>query len=642
MQNFILRVILLYSNELNMRLRLFHIFFLPILLLSGTLVMGQEQTFDGCLGHNQLYELYSGNAQTMGQMMGRQRFFMVSNDQNVSMVWGKDTLSLNLCNWQFAQGFNDIYVNAFYKDGFYNFVEYNTSVSCAKKLLKECKEKQLEQDETSGHMDSTALHDQANFTENESDEAGTAHLTFNFRQGYRIIFPEEAGANGQYLIQIYNPANFAQLIQLNKMQREQLLIARKIKEQTILQNIAKADSLAQKEDYLTAIQLLEEVYDLLPEYMITVDNKLGIIKKQYKDKKIQTYTEKGEKLYNAGDYNAALEMYAKVLKEDINNKNAQDRTANINRKLEILHQRGQITYEYRESNPVNFSDFRNALETELNQLVDNTPDGQLKMDYSILFDTMGINQSYYNIIAFNTIAIDKNLPVLQSRMSNLLGHNSLQPSYREEIPIRSASTFNIALDWDSYDQLVVKKRKKIVNHSTYTLNPAIEDILNSDPRMHYGKYHFNTKHKTCNEKQAYDISLTKYRTVGGEAFFYGLFPGLGTLIATQGKEGAACMALSLIFYGGAATSYIFYNNYKKQYTESAGTLSEKEAKKLKTKREVCKWSSIAGVSIGGVIHFSGMIKALVRGVQNKKASKELRKALQNEPIEIQKGNIHLQ
>jgi len=37
-----------------------------------------------------------------------------------------------------------------------------------------------------------------------------------------------------------------------------------------------------------------------------------------------------------------------------------------------------------------------------------------------------------------------------------------------------------------------------------------------------------------------------------------------------------------------------------------------------------------------------MIKAMVRGIQNKKASKELRQALKNEPIEIQKENIHIQ
>ena len=624
-----------------MRERLFRYSFFLLLLLCAHSVMGQEQNFDGCLSHAQLYELYSGNVHSMGQMMGKQRFFMVSNDDNVTFMWHNDTIVMNLCNWQFAQGFNDIYVNAFYQEGFYNFVEYNTTSACANKLLQECKEKYMEQYDENDEVevdksisDSLALFPIIRKT--------SLQLTFNFKEGYQILFPEENSGNGQFLIQIYNPANFNQLISLSKTQLEQQLLARQIKERTILKYIAAADSLAQLEEFPAAIQLLEEVYDLLPDYIHTVDTKLGNIKKQYKEKRIRTYTEKGEKLYNAGDYNGALEMFSNVLKEDINNKNAKERIDKINRKLNILNQRGQITYEYSESNPQNYRDFREALENELNQLVDNTNDGTLDLAFSIIFDTTGINQSFYNILNFNTIAVDKNLPILQSRMSNLLGHRSLQPSSREDIPIRSASTFKINLDWNSYEQLVIKKRKKIVNQSSYALNPLIEDVLHDDPRMYFGKYYFNIKSKSCNDQAYHDISLTKYKTVGGEAFIYGLFPGLGTLIATQGKEGATCMALSLICYGGAATSFVFYKDFKKKYDETAATLSEKEEKNLRTKRDVCKWSSIAGVSIGGTIQLGGMIKAMVRGIQNKKHSKELREALQNEPLEIKKENIHIQ
>ena len=624
-----------------MRERLFRYSFFLLTLLYMHSVMGQGQNYDGCLSHAQLYELYSGNVQSMGQMMGRQRFFMVSNDDNVTFMWRGDTIVMNLCNWQFAQGFNDIYVNAFYQDGFYNFVEYNTTAACANKLLQECKEKYMEQyDENDEFEEEKIISDSLELF--PIIKKTSLQLTFNFKEGYQILFPEENSGNDQFLIQIYNPANFNQLISLSKTQLEQQLLARQIKERTILKNIAAADSLAQLEEFPAAIQLLEDVYDLLPDYIHTVDTKLGAIKKQYKEKKIRAYIEKGDKLYNAGDYNGALEMYSNVLKEDINNKNAKEQIENINRKLDILHQRGQITYEYRESNPQNYRDFSEALENELNQLVDNTNDGTLNLSYSIIFDTMGVNQSFYNILHFNTVAIDKNLPILQSRMSNLLGHKSLQPSSREDIYIRSASTFNINLDWDSYEQLVVKKRKRIVNQSSYALNPLIEDVLHNDPKMYFGKYYFNIKSKSCNDQAYHDISLTKYKTVGGEAFVYGLFPGLGTLIATQGKEGATCMALSLVFYGGAIASYVLYKDYKKQYDETSSTLDEKNAKNLNTKKEVCKWAAIGGVSIGGSIQLGGMIKAMVRGIQNKKHSKELRQALQNEPIEIKKENIHIQ
>ena len=596
--------------------------FLLLLVLFGTLrVSGQEQTFDGCLNYDQLYALHRGNVLSMGQLMGKQRFFMVSNDNNISFIRQGDTLTLNLCNWQFAQGFNDIYVNAFYKDGFYNFIEYNTTSNCAKKLLQECKSKYLEL---------------------TGDSIPYTQKTFTFPEGHQIIFPETEKKDNQHLIQCYDPSNFKQLTLLSKTQQEQEQVVHQIKEQTILRNMEAADSLAKNEQYPEAISMLEEVYDLLPEYMSTIDTKLGLIKKEYKEKKIQTYTETGEKLYNSGDYEGALEMFSKVLKEDINNPNANEHIASITRKLDILHQRGQVTYDYRESNPVNYEDFCHTLENELNQLIDNTPDGSLKLDFSIVFDTMAVNQSFYNIIAFNTIAIEKNYPVLQSRMSNLLGNNALRPSYREGIPVRAAADIKIDLIWDNWSQQLIKKRKKTVNCSPYELNPSITDVLQNDNRMYYGKYQFETKSKTINGKNYHDIYLTQYKTVGGEAFVYGLIPGLGTLIATQGKEGAVNMALSLLFYGGATTSYVFFKKFEKEYETNSTTLSEKDAKSLNTKKEVCKWSAVAGVSIGGTIQLGGMIKALVRGIQNKKASKELRQALKNEPIEIKKENIHIQ
>ena len=616
-----------------------------ILLLIGSVtlqVSGQNQTVDGCLSHAQLYELYRGDVFSMGQMMGRQRFFMVSSENNASFAWENDTLQLNFCNWQFSQGFNDIYVNAFYKEGFYNFVEYNTTASCANQLLKECKEIYMEQyDENDDTLTIDTSNSTLNFDKGATKKPAT-QLTFDFKEGHRIVFPEEKKGNGQFLIQVYNPTNLQQLISDSKTQQEQQNIARQIKEQNILQNMAAADSLAQAGSYPEAIQLLEEVYDLLPEYMGKVDSKLGIIKKQYKEEKIKNYTEEGDKLYNIGDYEGAKEMYSNVLKEDLNNQHANDQIASINRKIDILQQRGQVTYEYSECNPQNFSDFQNALEDELNHLVDNTNKGTLLLNFSIIFDTLGINQSFYNIINFNTMSVEKNLPILQARMSNLIGHPSLQPSFREEIPIRSATTVNIDLGWDSYPQTIVKKRKGLVNKSNQLISPVIEDKLTNDPRMHYGTYQFMTKYKTCNKKNFQDISLTKYKTVGGEAFFYGLIPGLGTLIATQGKEGATCMALSLVFYGGAIASYVLYKDYKKQYDETSATLNEKDAKNLNTKKEVCKWAAIGGVSIGGSIQLGGMIKAMVRGIQNKKASKELRQALKNEPIEIQKEDIHIQ
>lgn len=603
-----------------MKNRLLRTLVFSLSLLGMTSVFAQET--DNCLTLSQLRQIHLSDAYGYTALLNSNGFFAVSNESNISILWQGDTLIVNMSNWQYSRGFNNVYVNIFSKENYHNYIEYNTTQNCVNKIK-------------------AILADSLSRSSIKDREEIILH------DGIALYFEDDTlSGNGfsqqkETTISIYNPVEIKQLVLFSQHQLHSIDIEKENKKQLILTNLNQADSLVEMGEYTAAIHLLEKSHGILSEYTTVIDNKLGQIKNKYKEKKIQDYTKQGDELYNMGNYSEAYHSFSKVLKEDINDRYAQERIAAIQKKIEILNYRDKMTYSYRESNPNNFSAFAQALEDEVNNLVNKTDYGKLRFNFSIIFDTAAINQSYYELFDFETPAKERNRNLFKSRLSYLLGHPSLKPSYKEEIPIKSISMFSVALSWKEYEHLVLKKKNKIINKSSNYLDPIIEARLLTDTLMPNGKYYFDVKSKSINSEIIRDISLTKYKTVGGEAFFYGIIPGLGTLIATQGKEGAACMVTSLLCYGGASAALILYNNYGKEQKNKQGTLSEEEAKKLNTKREICKWSSIAGFSIGGVIHLSGMIKAMVRGIQNKKASKELRKALKQEPIIISTQNINL-
>lgn len=584
------------------------------------------QESDGCLNLRQIQKIYDSELNEYSPMLIRKGFIVVSRENDISIPWDDDTLLLNMHNWQYSRGFNNIYINIFSKDNYHNCIEYNSNKNCATQL----------QTELTDSLGIIVAHQQDSLEQ-----------SYTFNNGITLLIQRNTleksnfDRDDEVMIKVFNEHEIQQLAYRSQRIRSRIDSEKEKKKNEILQNLADADSLAAIGEYATAINILESSYNILPEYVTVVDRKLSAIKNQYKTIKIQEYTAQGNDFFKEGNYASAADMFQKVLKEDLNDRYAKERLEEIKKKIEILNYRGIQTYSYKESNPENFEKFAQALSDEVNRLISKTDYGKLRFNFSIIFDTAAINQSFYELFEFETPARTRNHDIFMDRLSNLLGHSSLKPGYKEGIPIRSMSVFNVKVNWESHHQTVIKKKGKIINKSSYYLDPLIEMRLLTDSMMTKGEYTFLVKSKTYDANIKRDISLTKYHTVGGEAFFYGLIPGLGTLIATQGKEGAACMATSLICYGGATAALILYNNYGKQLRNQAETLNEEDAKKMNTKREICKWSSLGGFCIGGVIHFSGMIKAMVRGIQNKKASKELRKALREEPIIISTQNINL-
>ena len=105
------------------------------ILILGTSLWGAISLFaqeaDNCLTLAQLQQLYQSDGYSYAVLLNRNGFFAVSSENNIPIQWQGDTLIVNMSNWQYSRGFNNIYINILSKENYHNYIEYHTSKHCA-------------------------------------------------------------------------------------------------------------------------------------------------------------------------------------------------------------------------------------------------------------------------------------------------------------------------------------------------------------------------------------------------------------------------------------------------------------------------------------------------------------------------------
>lgn len=591
---------------------------LLLALCAAIPVFGQES--HQCLSFNQLRNFRSCSLQERQNLLRQNNFILVSSETNESLVWHGDSLNVSMINYRRNDGYENEFLTLYYDEGLRLIIEYMASSSCINKIRNE------------------VISVQAFDTKHDnSNKHYTSHA-----YGTRLEFMPDTIASKYQRIWYYNDTDIDSIIAVTELSDKN-----KDKHQHDLNvqvnlNLQKADSLAQMEQYADAILLLEEVYNYSPELIPTLEERLGTYKQLLKQKNIDEYSAQADDYFKKEQYSDALVMYNKVLNEDMNNASAKDHIGIIIKRLNVINKRMKITFDYNEICPDNYAFIKTQMEQQLNRLISKLDEGLLNFNFVIDFDTFAINQSYFDIKAFSFGQSPNLIVNVRDSLLHLVSHPQLKPSYLENVAVASTSSFRIKSNWSTHEETVIKKLKRNIYKTSNTVNPDIEYALAHDSALYKGKYTFSIKDKQVNDKLYQDISITKYKTVGGEAFIYGLVPGLGTLLATQGKEGTLYMAVSLACYVGAGVAYYEYKKFEKQINDASSVMTEDELNSLKKNKDICKWSSIAGVSVGASFQLAGMIHALVRGIQNKKASRELRKALKKEPYPIVSEEAHIE
>lgn len=572
---------------------------------------GQES--QQCLNLTQLSHFQTASIFERQEQLSKMNFILISNENSIPLKWHNDSLEVSMVNYRRSSGYDNEFLAIYYRDGSYAITDYMAPASCITAIRESI--------QSYPHTDSYDSFSNSN----------TSIYSYN---RFTIEFIEDSILYDYQVIRCYQKSDIDSLCIANNISAKTKNKHQRELDAEVTLHLQTADSLAQLERYDEAILHLEEVYNFSPEMISTIEQHLGNYKQLQKQKNIHEYSTKAEELYKNERYMDALVMYNKVLNEDMNDASANEQREIIIKKLNVINKRVKLTFDYEEIYPEDYHFIKSRLERQLNTLMTKTDEGTLDFNFVINFDTFAINQSYYDIKKYDFGQNNNVIFNVRDSLLHLVAHPRLKPSYIDGIAVASLSYFPVKSTWNMQEIAVIKKPNRNIYRGENYAIPAIESALNQDSTLYKGKYHFLIKNKQVNDKLYQDISVTKYRTVGGEAFIYGLVPGLGTMLATQGKEGTTYMVVSVACYIGAGVSYHYFKKFEKQLNNSSSEISEEELNKINTKKDICKWTSIATVSIGGSFQLAGMIHALVRGIQNKKASKQLRKALREEPYPI--------
>ena len=565
-----------------------------------------SQNKSECLSNNQLVKISKGTISEISSLLNDEKWLLISNEVNVPLVIGQDSLDFNLAVWQYSLGYEETFIYLYYRDKISNYIEYRTNESCYNNIMDYCK--------------FTLGTDSQKYSDNKE-----VHISYKKSSDLNIIFSRSDENSKDFSVCYCNKTQIDSLLNEKRNERLKAEEEARIKLAMVIRGMTVSDSLRKIDMLDEALSALEPVYGLVPSYNKSIQEKMDILSSEIVRKKIIRLTSEGENLFANRNLAEAKNKFKEILLLDSKNETAKKRITQIDKMQEVLSSRSLMVYDYATLNPDAYQDIGRQLTEEVNFSVSQFSSGQLNFNFNIFFDTAGNNLSFYEVL-------NSSVNRFSDVLSSLSRSSLLEPTQKEEILVSSKSFIPVNLNWSTREVEIIKKKAKInitPDNGFGLKKEFISDYL-ADSIMPRGHYYFDVKNKTLNSATQFsDIKLKKYKTVGAEAALYSmLMPGAGTLAATQGRKGYAALSTFLIFGAGSLVCWYYSDKM------SGDVASANNSKWL-------KYGSYACVGVAGVIYVSDVINAFAKGIKNMKNSKALRKALKDGPIEISKENVIL-
>lgn len=343
----------------------------------------------------------------------------------------------------------------------------------------------------------------------------------------------------------------------------------------------------------------------------------------------------GDSLFAIKNFDAAYDAYEEVLNLNPDKMRAIERIDEITKIKDILYKRRTLTFSYKENKPVEYDLFKTNLIKQINTTVENSKEGKINFQYTISYDTIGNNQSSYSI---DTSSIEK----FNNYLDSFKRTEILIPSKLGDYFVSSSEILKIDLSWTTAKIIYWSNPKGIKsNYQTNTEQKDYFKIFIEGQKYSYGKYTFDLKSKTINNKNFSDISLVKYESNARPySFVYSmLMPGLGTLRVTHGERGWGrffCFIASAgISFSTMAAANAEYKNYLSATTQSSIDQHYNAANNYH------KIALVTG-GIAASIYIYDITWVIREGIRNLRKTKEIRQKLKTAPIEILHQSIILQ
>ena len=559
---------------------------------------------EACMNDEALQSIFKGNLNNASRVLSSGEWQMLSDERNTMLIFGRDTLWYDLTIWRYSTGYTNHDLYFYHREGSSNFVEWSTTEYCYNQLMYQ----------------NLRRYSDYPLKEEIINNTKTTTITTDF---LKIMFAENL-ISSRYIVRYYNQENIESTYDFQhqeQLRKEEELRKKKEKAEGLF---AQIEILQRQKKYETAMSLLDSIPSDLSEYRNKIKQKKKVLEDLIIEQKITKLLQQGEKLFEDRNLHSAKVLFEEVLALDPKNEKARTRKEQIDKMLNVLDSRSATVYDYQTLNPDQYKSIKIQLINLMNQSVSFSSQGVLKFDFNIFLDTAGKNNTFYHV----SQSTDERF---EDYLSTLAKSPILVPTYKESILVNSKSTLHVDMKWSTVMAQYKKKTKKVKTtygyHDRQITNDLVE-VLRQDSYPN-GKYTFSIKEKkVANAPVARDIYLSGYKTVGAEAALYSmLFPGLGTMIATQGEKGKWAMISFLAVGGGTGALYYLYQKERKSDTPNEKAVN------------AYKWSSVVCLGISGTIYIADVIHAFARGIKNFKNAKEMRKVLKNEMIEIQKEEV---
>jgi len=580
-------------------------------------ITGYGQTVSKCFKLEQIKKLYASTFLEVNTMLLNESWEIAANAGQTPFIFGNDTLLYdNFSQWQLDLLIDKWLVSLYRKKGQPPVLVFQISKNCYETIESE-------------------LQKNKSITQKIVEDSIQRLRVFKIQTGMDVVFAPRK-SHQPYQIIVCNHTQMDSLIkaqiagkeEYEKTMQEQLLFIQAALEQV--------SSLRRIENYAAAILILEEVINqpfFEREELIIgaqdVQSMLTALKKEENAKKFKLYVQIADSAFAKENYTLAKEYFLQAKQIDATAQPVLHKLKEIEKIESMLILRQDSIFNYVDFHPLVSDTIDTHVFNKLRNCFLSVDAGDIDFTYTLQTDILGQNASSYQIHTFLLRPATKlSEEAWASFLDTLILFKPIPPVKIDYLFVNAATPFQYQSAWN-LSLIKVSKGKKIKTSPKYIPQAerrTLENYFSSNSLFPNGKYIVEKKKITHQDSVYTTLALKKVSTVGPEAMIYSLlFPGVGSIAATQGKKGWGILTTSVLFYGiGIAGIFVSKDLEKKAIDEPD-----------RRNANILKYAGLGSVGVGAIIHFSGIFVALKQGVANLEKSRALKRKLKVEPIYIQ-------
>jgi tetratricopeptide (TPR) repeat protein len=596
---------------------LFSKIYIPFLVaLLWVPMIGYGQT-SKCFNLEKIKKMYTSTFLEINSMLFRENWEIIANSNQAPFVFGNDTLMYdNFSQWIYQLSVDKWFVSQYRKKEHDPILVIQTSKTCYETLESE-------------------LQKSKSIAQIIMEDSVQRLRIFQVREGMDIVFPPRRSRQ-PYIIIAGNYTQISSLIKVQNAEKEEYEKTLQKQQQLIQTAMEQVDSLRNMEDYENAMLVLKQIAnqhfiereELIIEFQ-EVSNKIDAVKKELDIKNFNLHIQLADEAFAAGKYALAKEHLLKAQQIDPTSPIVLQKLKEIEKVESMFLIRKDTIFDYALYNRKTSDEIRSDIFEKLRNYFLNVDAGDIQFTYTLHTDTLGQNVSSHQIKVFSLRPnVKLSFPISTEAtwslfLDTLFILRPIPAVTIDHLYVNAATTFQNTSSWNSSLVKVSNggRRIRISPHNVPVAEKrTLEKYFLSNHSFPKGKYIIEKKRIAHQDSLYTTLALKKIYTVGPEAMLYSmLFPGAGSLAATQGKKGWGAFSTFIIF-GGIGV---------------AGLLVADKVEMSSNTSKTIKYVSYGSLGVAGVIYICDVFIALKRGIDNQKKSRAIKAKLKEDTLFIQ-------